>query len=240
MSSDTQFTALGPTAIGFQTHGANIKTGADASGTEDGVRGSCGAGLGENGAGVRATSSAPNGNGVIAVANNGTNAFGIWAIARRGFAGNFDGRVQVNGSLQVNGALTVTGAKSAAVRVRDGSLRLLYAVESPESWFEDFGVGALENGYATVELDSDFSSVLADETYHVFLTEYDDNNALYVAARTGTSFEVRSKNASAKSQFSYRIVGKRRDIPAERFAVAPDEPAQKELIDVSTNGQVAD
>ncbi len=56
MSSDTQFTALGPTQIGFQTHGARIKIGADIEGTEAGVIGRCepGAGIyGEGTTGIR-------------------------------------------------------------------------------------------------------------------------------------------------------------------------------------------
>src|SRR5947209_8478516 len=39
MSSDDQYTALGPAPIGFQTHGANIRIGADLAGNTIGVRG---------------------------------------------------------------------------------------------------------------------------------------------------------------------------------------------------------
>lgn len=39
MASDDQYTALGPTQIGFQTHGANIQVGADITGIDAGVRG---------------------------------------------------------------------------------------------------------------------------------------------------------------------------------------------------------
>ncbi|MEV2231751.1 hypothetical protein AB0H69_24710 [Streptomyces phaeochromogenes] len=42
MSSDTQFTADGPTIVGFQTGGANIQRGVDAAGTEVGVVGRSG------------------------------------------------------------------------------------------------------------------------------------------------------------------------------------------------------
>ena len=51
MSSDNQFTALGPAAVGFQTNGANITIGADISGSQEGVRGRCDAGVGVSGAG---------------------------------------------------------------------------------------------------------------------------------------------------------------------------------------------
>lgn len=39
MSSDNQFTALGPAVSGFQTHGTNIQKGAECAGTELGVQG---------------------------------------------------------------------------------------------------------------------------------------------------------------------------------------------------------
>jgi hypothetical protein len=39
MSSDDQFTALGPAFVGFQTNGANIQKGAVVAGTELGVQG---------------------------------------------------------------------------------------------------------------------------------------------------------------------------------------------------------
>jgi hypothetical protein len=57
-------------------------------------------------------------------------------------AGWFDGRVVVDGHL------LVFGAKGAVVRQRDGSHRMLYSVESPESWFEDFGESRLVDGEA--------------------------------------------------------------------------------------------
>jgi hypothetical protein len=156
-----------------------------------------------------------NGNGIIADAHNGSQAFAIWARSRSGLAANFDG------SVRINGALTVTGAKSSAVPLADGSLRLLYALESPESWFEDFGSGRLDNGVAEVALDETFQVVTGNDEYHVFLTEYGDNNALYVSDRTGSGFTVRSKTPSAGSEFSYRIVAKRGDIDSARFAEAP-------------------
>jgi hypothetical protein len=103
----------------------------------------------------------------------------VWgfATAAGGLAGIFDGPVQVNGNF------SVTGAKSAVVPFPDGSNRRLYSLESPESWFEDFGSGHFVNGEAEVLLDAGFASVVNTDTYHVFITEYDDNNALYVTKR---------------------------------------------------------
>ena len=127
------------------------------------------------------------------------------------FAGQF------NGNVLVNGAFTVNGKKSAAVPFPDGSYRRLYCMESPESWFEDFGFGELANGEAQVRLDPNFASTVDNEPYHVFITEYGDNNALYVAKRTSEGFVVRAKGAKANGRFGYRIVAKRKDIAAPRF-----------------------
>ncbi len=51
MSSDDQFTALGPAAVGFQTDGANIDVGADIAGHSAGIRGRADDGPGVAGAG---------------------------------------------------------------------------------------------------------------------------------------------------------------------------------------------
>jgi hypothetical protein len=61
------------------------------------------------------------------------------------YAAAFYGPVIVGGNFTVVG-----GAKSAAVPHPDGSHRRLYCVESPESWFEDFGEAALVCGEASV------------------------------------------------------------------------------------------
>jgi hypothetical protein len=131
--------------------------------------------------------------------------------APAGIAGQFDGNVVVGGSL------TVGGAKSVAVPFPDGSHRRLYCVESPESWFEDFGFGTVSDGEAEVELDPGFRAIVDGDAYHVFITEYDGNNALYVTQRSSSGFLVRAKERLAASSFSYRVVAKRRDIPALRF-----------------------
>jgi hypothetical protein len=223
MSSDTQFTALGPTQIGFQCHGANIRLGGTMVGNEFGVQARCGDALGAQGAAVHGQSDTRDGNGVIAAAHIGPQAFGLWAASTEGFAGHFDGRVHVNGNL------TVSGTKSAAVRVADGSLRLLYAIESPESWFEDFGFGRLRDGYARVEFDETFATVIAGVPYHVFLTQYDGDDGLYVTEREASGFAVRSaRSADAECEFSYRVTAKRKDAADVRFEEA-QEPEGKTL-----------
>ena len=181
------------------------------SAVADGVHGFSVSGngvLGEsgNGVGVRATSTSST--ALVAV---GTTGLFASSSALGGTAGQLDGNVVINGNL------TVTGAKNAAVSFPDGSQRRLYCVESPDSWFEDFGFGELSNGEARVPLDPGFSAIVEGEGYHVFITEYEGNNALYVTQRTSAGFVVRATAQTATGTFSYRVVAKRKDIAAPRF-----------------------
>lgn len=178
----------------------------------NGFEGVLGFDSGGRSAGVRGVSSATNGIGVRGEGDNGPFAVGILGSSNQGLAGLFFGAVTVHGNFNVLG-----GAKSAVVAFPDGSRRRLYCMESPECWFEDFGVGQLVNGQAEVQLDPDFSSVVNGDAYHVFITEYEDNNALYVTKRTSTGFVVRAKAKAAAGTFSYRVVTKRKDIAAPRF-----------------------
>ena len=228
MSSDSQFTALGPTQVGFQCHGANIRVGGTMSGTANGVEATCGTALGTGGAAVHAQSNTFNGNGVIAAAHSGPQAFGIWAASAEGFAGNFDGKVRVNGNL------IVSGTKSAAVRTSDGALRLLYAIESPENWFEDFGFGHLENGYVRIDFDDVFADVIADGEYHVFLTQYDGEDGIYPTERDSSGFTVRSARSTVDCDFSYRVTAKRKDAANVRFEES-DEPDGKTFPELPQN-----
>jgi hypothetical protein len=113
-------------------------------------------------------------------------------------------------SIADGGDLNCSGTKSASVQVANEE-RLLYAVESPGVWFEDFGSGALVGGQATVTIEPLFGkTVNLSADYHVFLTPLGDCNGLYVAEKTATGFSVRELNGGAASiAFDYRIVAKR-------------------------------
>jgi hypothetical protein len=186
---------------GAGVHGRN----ANASGGE-GV-----SGFADFGTGVVGRSGGRNGIGVM---GDGTGA-GVVGVSRgSGVAGFFFGDVTVTGSLNLMGAVN----KSVAVRVRDGSYRRLYSMESPESWFEDFGEGSLQRGRATVRLPADFAPLIRTTQYHVFVTPYGNCGGLFVSNRTRTQFEVRELNGGKSSvRFSYRIVAKRKDIAGKRL-----------------------
>jgi hypothetical protein len=143
-----------------------------------------------------------------------------------GFAARFDGPVQVNGPFTVLG-----GPKSAAVPHPDGSHRRLYCVESPESWFEDFGQDQVVNGRGRVQLDPDFDALVRGDNYQVFLTPYGDTKGLYVSDRRPHGFDVREvQGGTGTLAFGYRVVAKRKDIAGprlERVEIpgAPQRPA---------------
>lgn len=116
------------------------------------------------------------------------------------------------------GDFGVTGRKGAAVRFPDGTHRMLCAVESPESWFEDFGAGRLVRGRAAIKLDPAFRAVIRG-AYHVFLTPEGDCLGLCVMKKSASGFEVRElQGGRSGAPFSYRIVARRRDVTGPRFA----------------------
>jgi hypothetical protein len=177
-----------------------------------GVRGFSASGngvYGESGDGVGVRASSGTATGLVAEGSIGLIAS---TTAPSGNAAQFDGNVTVSGNFTVFGKL-----KSVAVPFPDGSYRQLYCVESPENWFEDFGFGELSDGKARVQLDPGFRSVVNSDAYHVFITEYEDNNALFVADRTSAGFLVRAKASKANGKFGYRVVAKRKDVAPPRF-----------------------
>ncbi len=131
------------------------------------------------------------------------NVFGVYGSSSN-WAGYFSGNVRVTGNL------TVLGTKSAVVDTKDYGTRTLYAVESPENWFEDFGTGQLTNGAAVITIEPVFAeTVNLTEDYHVFLTPNGDC-ALYVDKKSPTTFTVRAMGGQTCSiAFDYRIVAKR-------------------------------
>jgi hypothetical protein len=185
-----------------------------------GVLGTC-KGLG---VGVHGISKGLAGVGVRAESTDGGIALFAEDKGNAGLAGFFRGDVRVAGNF------IVFGSKSAAVPHPDGSHRLLYCVESPESWFEDFGEGRLVDGKAEVRLDPDFAAVIKSNKYHVFVTPYGNSNGLYVTHRNSNGFRVQEQNGGrSRLTFSYRVVAKRKGIKAERLArvTLPEHPTSR-------------
>ena len=174
-------------------------------------------GLSAKGHGLVGATAATGGAAVVGATNGVAGAY----------AAAFYGPVIVGGDFTVVG-----GAKSAAVPHPDGSHRRLYCVESPESWFEDFGETALICGQATIALDPDFAAVVNVRKYHVFLTGQDGRCDLAVSEKTPTGFRVKAAT-SGDGIFAWRVVAKRKDIAAPRFGSVeiPTEPTLPPLPD---------
>jgi hypothetical protein len=155
-----------------------------------------------------------NGHGLVGA--TGTAGGAAVAGATNGVAGAYAGVFY--GPVVVLGDFTVVGgAKSAAVPHPDGLHRRVYCVESPESWFEDFGKGQLQDGCASVAIDPGFAAVVDLTDYHVFLTGYDGERDLTVTNRTASGFAVESSRSNSRGAFSWRLVAKRKDIAARRL-----------------------
>ncbi len=109
-----------------------------------------------------------------------------------------------------SGDMSASGTKTAVVAAGDYGTRKMYALESTEVWFEDFGMTQLEDGVAVVEIDPVFAeTVNLSVAYHVFFTPVDGWAPIYVANKTSTSFELRDANGEADITLEYRIVAKR-------------------------------
>ncbi len=117
-------------------------------------------------------------------------------------------------TIDESGNLNCTGSKSALVKTADHGRRLLYAVESPEVWFEDLGSASLSDGEATVVFDPIFAQTVNLKTeYHVFVTPLcREPVLLFVTDKGTTGFTVRGVTLDGQPSscsFDYRIVAKR-------------------------------
>jgi len=157
------------------SHGVFGQTGT--AGWHSGVIGiapdSWGVSGGSNLVGVRGVSFSISDNAGAGVLGYSDRSNAVAGITVSGTAGYFEGKVIVLGDFTV-----AKGAKSAAVPHPDGSYRRLYSLESPESFFEDFGRARLARGKAYVELDRDFAALVRRTDYYVF--------GSWPAARTST------------------------------------------------------
>lgn len=118
------------------------------------------------------------------------------------------------------GLQVVGGSKNAVVGTSSGA-RALYTEESSEVWFTDYGFGRLAGPRMRVPLDPVFVETIArGEAYHVFVQAYGASE-LYVANRTPQGFDVVLREGDPRTEFSYRIVAKRRGFEGKRLERAP-------------------
>jgi trimeric autotransporter adhesin len=124
--------------------------------------------------------------------------------------------------IAVSGNLTCSGSVGGHAFVGPDSSRevAVYAMQSPENWFEDAGSGQLHNGAVVVKLDAEYAqTVNTTMDYKVFLTPNGDCKGLYVSGKSPTSFEVHELGGGTSSiAFDYRIMAKRKGYEKIRLA----------------------
>jgi len=118
-----------------------------------------------------------------------------------------------------SGDMGCSGTKNAVVKTSKGPM-VLYTMESPEVWFEDFGSAQLNNGRAHIELDPLFLETVTINDTHpmkVFITLNDECNGVYVKkGRTGFDV-IELNNGRSNASFDYRIVAKRKGLENQRL-----------------------
>lgn len=108
-----------------------------------------------------------------------------------------------------------TGSKSAVVTTTDYGQRLLYAVESPEVWFEDFGSGQLINGRVRINLDPVFLQTVTVNAQHplkVFVTLTDECNGVFVKKGSDHFTVHELAGGQSNATFDWRVVAKRKSL----------------------------
>ena len=165
---------------------------------------------------------------------NGTGAAIKGETYGSGWAGSFVGTgvgngVYISTPSQSDALNVVGGTKNAIVATSQGA-RHLYAEESSEVWFTDYGFGKLQDGQVNIAIDPLFAeTVELDEPYHVFVQLNDpDCNGVAVTNRTAAGFDVVELcGGQSDAEFSYRVVAKRRGYAGTRLEPAPwadDDP----------------
>ncbi len=150
--------------------------------------------------------------GTLYVANFGSGGIGDVVKHNALLLSAYGGNTGKGCAMDVSGTLNCEGTVTAVVPTNSGARKVsLYAVQSPENWFEDAGSGQLSKGSARIELDPTFAQTVNTGTeYHVFLTPNGDCKGLYVSQKTANSFEVHELGGGSSSiAFDYRIMAKR-------------------------------
>ena len=211
-NSGTGIYASSTGGVGVDGHSSTNNAAQGTSGSGIGVQGSSSSGYGIYG-------SSPNNYAVVGVTTSGNGVYGQVSTANQaGIVGRQEA-AGGNWAIYGFGNIGATGTKSAVVPAEDGNGHLtLYCMESPECWFEDFGSARLSGGLASVRIDPEFAQTVHTGEYHVFLQAEGECRGLSVRDKTATGFVVQELGGGTSSApFAYRIVARRKDVPAARL-----------------------
>lgn len=215
----------GTNSNGYGVWGAHAGSGAGVYGFSNrgiGVQGVTYEAGGSTVGGVVGESLGEQGNGVIGVANNGSAAYGILGASTSGFAGWFNGRVNVNGTLsKAAGSFKIDHPLDPANKYLSHSF-----VESPDMMNVYNGNIKLdEKGEAWVTLPEWFETLNRDFRYQLTAIGAPGPN-LYVAHEvSGNRFKI--AGGQPNSKVSWQVTGIRQDAYAKAhpIIVEEDKPA---------------
>ncbi len=124
----------------------------------------------------------------------------------------------------------ISGTKSAVVDTPSYGQRLLYCMESPGVWFEDFGSAELVDGKAVIVLDPMFLETVTISEEHpmkVFVTPNGSTTGLYVEKGLDRFTVTEEIGGSGAIGFDWRVVAKRKGLESRRLD--PYVDAREEL-----------
>jgi hypothetical protein len=125
------------------------------------------------------------------------------------------------------------GLVSTVMSTREGK-KTLFAPESPEPWFEDFGKGQLSGGKCRINLDPlffDCVTVNDENPMNVFIQLNDDCNGVFVRTDNNGFDVLELKSGTSDARFTYRVVAKWKGYEKKRF---PDAPLPQNMIQSKT------
>jgi hypothetical protein len=167
--------------------------------------------------GVRGEALSSNGNGVHGIADNGTSAYGIWGESASGFAGKFNGKVDVAGDF------TATSKSFKIDHPLDPANKYLYhsTVESAERKNVYDGTAVLDDaGEAVVTLPSWFEALNGDFRYQ--LTCIGAFAPVFVAGEV-QDHQFRIAGGTPGLKVSWQVTGVRHDAYAKAHPTAVEE-----------------
>jgi len=167
-------------------------------------------------AAVQGTTTGANGNGVIAVANNGSAAYAVWGTSTSGEAGHFSGDVVVVGTLSKSaGTFKIDHPQDPENKYLIHSF-----VESPDMMNVYNGnVTTDASGVATVELPGYFQAENIDFKYQLTVIGQ-FAQAIISKEVANNQFEINTDKPGVK--VSWQVTGVRNDKYAQKHRIVPE------------------
>ncbi|MBN2543570.1 hypothetical protein JXI42_11960 [bacterium] len=141
--------------------------------------------------------------GVYGSSNATSESYGVY--------GSGGGSAATKYGVYASGNLGCSGTKPAVVATTEGP-REMYAMESPNLWFEDFGIGTVTSGQARINLKNDFLETITvneENPFMVYITPMAPLGEWWVENHQD-GFVLYAPEAADDARFNYRVVAKRK------------------------------